>query len=142
MKKSLILLLILSCNRYSCLCYKLGENFFDTVSLHNAKIQSGEFPAQDTLTIISGKVIQYRQAPTNRIPPAMLVKVEHVLQGDTVNQEIWVEGDTDGSQCRPPVINFPLQSDYVFALNQDENKQFYLSGCGEYSLKTTTPLSR
>lgn len=125
---------------WSCLCYKLGDNFFDTVSLHNAKVKSGEFPQSEVLTIVSAKVIKYRDSPQGRVPPAMLVRVDQVLQGEMTRKEIWIEGDTDGSQCRPMVVNFPLRGNYLFALNQDEKAQFYLSGCGEYALNTKAPV--
>ena len=139
----LFILSLLVCSiSWSCVCYKLGDNFFDTVSMHNAKVNSGEIPPSEALTIVSAKVIKYRESPQGIVPPAMLVRVDHVLQGEIITQEIWVEGDTDGTQCRPMVVNFPLSENYMFALNQDEKAQFYLSGCGEYALNTNVPRTK
>ena len=40
-------------------------------------------------------------------------------------------------QCRPTVISFPINDSFVFAVNRDENKQYYISGCGNYYLQTS-----
>ncbi len=120
----------------ACICMPLGDNFFDTVTQHNRKIANGEFPKTDALTVVTGKVIRYSDAPADTIPDAMLVKVNQVIQGNVATRKIWVHGDVDGMQCRPPVINFPVDTKYIFAVNRDEHNQLYISGCGYYFSRT------
>ena len=130
--------ILLSTSTFSCVCAKLGENFFDTVNQHNAKVDHGEYPVSDALTVFTGKVLSYQEAPPGVIPGSMLVEVDQLLQGKLSKKEVWIEGDTYGMQCRPAVITFPINETFVFAVNSDENQQYYISGCGTYYLQTGT----
>lgn len=137
-----IIISILTSNlAMACICAKLGDNFFDTVNQHNIKVGNGEYPATEALTVFTGKVIKYEDAPLGSIPGSMLVKVNQVMQGSVTTKNILIQGDVDGMQCRPPVINFPINTNYIFAANQDENNKYYISGCGYYYLETTSPSS-
>jgi hypothetical protein len=80
--------------------------------------------------------MQYNEVPKHVIPSSMQVKVSHVVQGKVTEKLIWIDGDTDGLQCRPPVINFKLNSTYIFAVQQDQKKNYFISGCGYYSQET------
>jgi len=124
---------------HACICMKLGSDFFDTVSQHNTKVNNGEYPASDTLTILTGRVEKYQSSPNGTIPIAMLLKVGQIIQGSVAEKAIWVEGDTDGMQCRPPVIDYNINSNYIFAIQQDVKKHYYISGCGYYSKATASP---
>lgn len=130
-----LLLLCLSHLSYACICIELGTNFFDTVHQHNTKVEQGEYPPTDALTIFTGQVKEYELTTPGIIPKAMFIEVSDLIQGESIPKLIRVEGDTDGSQCRPPVIQFSINSSYIIAANQDETGQFYLSGCGHYYLK-------
>lgn len=121
----------------ACTCDKLGSTFFETIYKHNKLIESGEFPLSDALTVFSGKVIRYQDAPPHTVPPAMLVEVKQVAQGKLEKQTIWIQGDTDGLQCRPPIIWFDLGAKYWFATNKDSEGNHYLSVCGQYYIKTS-----
>lgn len=132
--------LILSSHTFACFCMKLGDNFFDTINQHNIKVKNNEFPITDKLTIFTGKVIKYQTMPEQGvIPPSMQVKVEHILQGDIAAKKIWIYGDEEGIQCRPPIINFHLNTHYIFAVNHDEDGTYFISICGYYYLQTTSP---
>lgn len=120
----------------ACICARLGDNFFDTVNQHNSKVNTGEYPRADELTVVTGRVMAYSPAPKHIIPAAMQIKVGNVLQGKVDDKLIWVNGDEDGYQCRPAVLRFPLNTTYVFALQHDEKGQLFISGCGYYSLPT------
>jgi hypothetical protein len=131
-----ILTILLSANATACICPKLGEDFFDTVSQHNNKIKTGEYPQSDALTIVTGRVIKYQETPEGVIPPSMQVKVGQIIQGNPTTKTIWIDGDTNGYQCRPPITHFKVDAKYIFAIQQDENKKYYISGCGYYSKRT------
>ncbi len=137
----IIISILISNLAMACICAKLGDNFFDTVNQHNIKIKNGEYPATETLTVFTGKVIKYEDAPVGNMPGSMLVKVNQVMQGSVSTKNILVYGDVDGMQCRPPIIDFQINTHYIFAVNQDENNQYYISGCGYYYLETKSPSS-
>jgi hypothetical protein len=133
---SLAICSVVSIKLYACICAPIGDGFFDTVQQHNLKVARGEYPQNEALIIFSGKVLNYEASPRGQIPKSMLVEVHQLLQGEISTKEIWLDGDTDGMQCRPPVINFKIDSNYIFAINRDENQRNYISICGQYTLKT------
>lgn len=69
---------------------------------------------------------------------AMEVEVLEVLKGQTRAKKIRIWGD-DGRHCRPYVSAFPLQTEWLFAIEKlpaDERypEDYYISNCGEYWL--------
>ncbi len=115
----------------ACSCANLGENFFETVSLHNIKVQSGEYPKSLELTVVSAEVDKYLQLRSGPEPTEMLLNISGVVQGSLDENTLIVQGD-NGFSCMPYVTAFPIGKKFLFALNKYENK-FYISSCGYYS---------
>lgn len=134
---STLLFQILFTNAYACICIKLGDDFFDTVNQHNNKVKSGEYPQTDALTIFTGRVIKYQPMPDGAIPPSMQIKIAQVIQGEVNQKTVWVDGDTNGMECRPPIITFDIGKTYIVAAQKDEKNRYYISSCGYYSQETT-----
>jgi hypothetical protein len=91
--------------------------------------------------VFRGKVIEYywdkRDTKHKRAPLAMAVEVKEVYRGATKSGKLTVWGD-NGMQCRPYVTQFPIETEWVFALSKDrfsENRELAVSGCGAYWLQ-------
>lgn len=121
----------------ACMCAPLGKSFFETVFLHNQKVQSGEWPAQEELTLLTALVKDYKQLRPGPYPTEMVLEVSDVIQGTLEKSELVVEGD-NGMQCRPYVTEFQIGKKFIFAINKDKDGH-YISACGVYS-KEVTPL--
>lgn len=137
----ILITIVISNLAAACICIKMGDDFFDTVNRHNIKIKNGQLPVTDFLTVFTGEVIKYQDAPIGIIPASMLVKVKQIIQGSIPAKSIWVYGDYDGMQCRPPITAFHLNANYIFAANQDANNKYYISSCGYYYSQTKSPSS-
>jgi hypothetical protein len=91
--------------------------------------------------VARAKVIAYRWHSTDTArkyrPLAMILEIKEVYKGAVRSAKITVWGD-NGMQCRPYVIQFPIGTEWVFALSKDSEKatkgEWVISGCGEYWL--------
>lgn len=121
---------------HACTCMPLGDDFFETVHLHNEKIQSGEWPKELALTVITAEVKEHRKKE-EPFPTEMVLEVSDVIQGELSQKSVVVEGD-NGALCRPYVASFPIGKRFILALNQ-ENGIRYISICGQYAKEITRP---
>ena len=129
-------LLIFTKSAFACTCEELGTNFFETVSLHNSKVESGEYSEVMELTIVSADVVKYLQLRNSPYPTEMLLNVSGVIQGDLSSKSLIVEGD-DGFSCSPYVMNFSIGKKYLLALGKYKGR-YYISSCGHYSTSIET----
>ncbi len=89
--------------------------------------------------IIVGRVTSYQGlTPSQNAPLAADIEIQRVLKGNNTSEKVRVFGDT-GALCRPYINKFPLNTNWVFALNSlstgaSGESQYYISNCGEYSL--------
>ena len=91
--------------------------------------------------IIVGKVTNYHGLiPSQNAPLAADIEIQRVLKGNNTSEKVRVFG-SDGliAFCRQPTDKFPLNTNWVFALNllstgANGEPQYYISSCGEYSL--------
>ncbi len=80
---------------------------------------------------------QYQVEPTQQIPLSMTVEVQENYKGKARSRKLVVWGD-NGTICRPYVTQFPIGSEWVFALSPDswtKKGELAVSVCGEYSLQ-------
>lgn len=100
--------------------------------------------------IVSGKVLSQKGNSMDFSVDRILLDRE--INGKEYKKDIRIWGD-DGKECRPPISNFPLASDWLFALKkiaiEPENgfnpntpnisfgrkNDYYISMCGAYWLK-------
>jgi hypothetical protein len=85
--------------------------------------------------IVRGKVLAYH-GQSRAVDLAMDVEVLEVLKGTTNSRRIRIWGD-NGAQCRPYVKAFPVQTEWILAINKltrEESAQgdYFISVCGEY----------
>ena len=85
--------------------------------------------------IVRAKVLNYH-GRSEEIDLAMDVEVLEVLKGDTGTARIRIWGD-NGMQCRPYVSRFPVQTEWIFAIDKLTSKEgrpgdYVISVCGEY----------
>ena len=88
--------------------------------------------ARDAPLIIHGKITRHDSGYS----PAMVVHVSEVLKGAMLDSGMVVQMG-DGMLCRPTLGSFPLNSEWVLALNGSGSKPgdgWALSRCGEYWL--------
>ncbi len=110
---------------FACSCIPPSKSFLEILS-------RADF-------IIVGKVTNYHGViPSQNIPLAADVEIQRVLKGNNTSEIVRVFGDT-GALCRPYANKFPLNTNWVFALNllstgANGELQYYISSCGEYSL--------
>ncbi len=88
--------------------------------------------------IIRAKVLGYH-GRSRGVDLAMDVEVQEVFKGATKAERIRIWGD-NGSQCRPYVSGFPVQTEWIFAIGRlagEEGRRgdYYINGCGEYWAK-------
>lgn len=133
---SLILGVGLSWSAVACTCIPLGDDFFETVHLHNEKIRSGEWSDELVLTVVTAKVKEHKQVE-EPFPTEMVLEVTGVIQGEVEQKSLTVEGD-NGALCRPYVMSFPVGKHFIFALNQ-EGGTHYISICGQYAKEISVP---
>lgn len=95
--------------------------------------------AQESQLVIRGKVLAYNWpafdlAKQGR-PISMTVEVKEVFKGSVRLSQITVWGD-NGIQCRPYVTQFPIGTEWIWALSSgpSERSELSISICGEYSL--------
>jgi hypothetical protein len=91
--------------------------------------------APGTELIVRAKVLAYH-GKSRDVDLAMDVQVLEVLKGTTPSRKIRIWGD-DGVMCRPYVKNFPLQTEWVFAIRKLTGEgsaagDYFISVCGEY----------
>ena len=119
---------------WACSCLPFGDDFFETVYLHNSKVKSGEWAESSALTIVVAEVSEQltpRQGQQNFGSEFMRVNVIGSLQGNSAAKELTIKGG-DGASCEMPVSSFIVGKKYVLALNQNEQAQYFMSLCGNY----------
>ncbi len=97
--------------------------------------------ARQAELVVRGKVIGYGGGVIPFVgereqPLGMVVEVQEVYKGNVVTKRLMIRGG-NGMQCRPYVTQFPIGSEWVFSLYQnDENwkPQLVIRACGEYWL--------
>ncbi len=113
---------------HACSCARIDTPFVQTVP--------------DAAVVIRGKVLAYQgdQSDVALKRPGsihwMTVEVQEVLKGQVRSQNLTVWGD-NGMICRRYVSEFPLNSEWVFALSPDtwsEKGELAISSCGQYAL--------
>jgi hypothetical protein len=91
--------------------------------------------------VARAKVIEYRWHPNDTArkyrPLAMILEIKEIYKGVVRSAKITVWGD-NGMQCRPYVMQFPIGTEWVFALSKDSERatkgEWVISVCGEYWL--------
>lgn len=132
-----LLVTFYSSSANACSCRTLGEDFFETVFLHNQKIEMGEWPRTMALSIVTAEVKDYLQLRPGPEPTEMILDVADIIQGSVLSKQLVVQGD-DGASCMPYVTQFAKGKKFVFALNQYQG-QYYISSCGFYSKEMSRP---
>jgi hypothetical protein len=96
--------------------------------------------AEQSEVVVRGKVIAYQWGKDDKqdgsIPPAMTVEVNEVYKGTMSRSKVTVWGD-NGMQCRPYVNQFPVGTEWVFALSSDPGSskgELAVSICGDHWL--------
>lgn len=88
-------------------------------------------------SIVRARVVAYH-GKSRGVDLAMDVDVLEVLKGVVASRRIRIWGD-NGSQCRPYVSGFPVDTEWVFAINRLKQVgsfgDFFVNGCGEYWAK-------
>lgn len=123
---------------HACSCMSISDNFFATVLKYNEFVATSRNPNRQPLTVLTGKIVKYGEMGTQH-PKNMTVQVSHVLQGETVTEEIVVNGD-DGYSCRPYVENFEIGKFYALAITKDK-ENYAISSCGTYWQEIQSPLT-
>jgi hypothetical protein len=108
--------------------------------------------AKKSELVIRGKVLEYNWYQYNPLgqrykddreqkekgrPLSMTLEVQESYKGKPKSRQIVVWGD-NGMICRPYVTQFPIGTEWVFALSPDswtEKGELAVSVCGEYSLQ-------
>ncbi len=106
--------------------------------------------AKKSQLVIRGKVLEYNWYKSNLqgqrykdeqerkgTPLSMTVEVEEVYKGKIKSRKVVVWGD-NGMICRPYVTQFPIGTEWVFALSPDswtKKGELAISVCGEYLLQ-------
>ncbi len=119
---------------FACSCMPFGEDFFETVYLHNSKVKTGEWPESAALTVVVAQVSKQPASPTgeqNFGPSEMTVNVIGSLQGNSAAKQLVIKGG-DGASCEVPVSTFKETKRYVFALSRNDVGEYYMSLCGNY----------
>ncbi len=88
--------------------------------------------------LVRGVVLGYH-GEQRGLPLAMDIKVLEVYRGKTEESQIRIWGD-NGWLCRPSVSQFPVGTEWIFALNGPGSKPgmspgYALSVCGQFWLK-------
>ncbi len=125
---SLTAMLLLSPATHACECSSSDSAFLKV--------------AMRSQMIVRAKVVEYHwdEADQNKMGTAvaMTVEIKEVFKGAAGSSRIKVWGD-DGSLCRPYVSQFPLNTEWVFALSEagygTGKGELEISVCGEYWLK-------
>jgi len=91
--------------------------------------------APRTHLIVRAKVANYH-GESRGVRLAMDVEVSEVFKGDAPAKTIRIWGD-NGAMCRPYVSGFPVQTEWIFAVNPLAGRpgEYFISICGEYWLK-------
>lgn len=94
--------------------------------------------AASTPVIVKGRVIAH--SSEQPIPLSFDFKVDDALRGK-VGGKIKIYGD-NGMMCRPYVSKFPVNSEWVLALDNSSSSRehkgsFAISGCGAYWLQVS-----
>lgn len=101
-----------------------------------------------TLVVLKGTVTKYGDVQPvhpewRSLPPrylSMNIKVESLLTG-VLEQELIKVWGGNGVQCFPPVITFPLGSEWIFIFVKDlkaaNSAEYVLGSCGEYWLRSS-----
>ncbi len=128
--------LLLAPSAHSCSCGSDGSSLIQL--------------AKKSELVIRGKVLEYnwyqydlqgqryknKQEPKGR-PLSMTVEVQEVYKGKITSRQVVVWGD-NGMICRPYVTQFPIGTEWVFALSPDswtKKGEIAISVCGEYALQ-------
>jgi hypothetical protein len=102
---------------HACSCGAVDTPFVQTVP--------------DAAVVIRGTVLADQWSPS-----AMTVEVSELLKGKLQAKQLTLRGSA-GLLCRPDISNFPVGSEWVFALSRDSwsNKgALEISSCGQYTL--------
>jgi hypothetical protein len=106
--------------------------------------------AKKSELVIRGKVLEYNWDRYNLegqrskdkqerkgTPLSMTVEVQEVYKGKLTSRQVVVWGD-NGMLCRPYVTQFPIGTEWVFALSPDpwtKKGELAIWVCGEYALQ-------
>jgi hypothetical protein len=107
--------------------------------------------AKKSKLVIRGKVLEYNwyqydlreqrykkdEQKREGRPLSMTVEVQEVYKGKMKSRQVVVWGD-NGMICRPYVTQFPIATEWVFALSPDswsKKGEMAISVCGEYALQ-------
>jgi hypothetical protein len=106
--------------------------------------------AKKSQLVIRGKVLNYNwyqydlqgqrykdEQKREGRPLSMTVEVQEIYKGKPKSRQVVVWGD-NGMMCRPYVTQFPIGTEWVFALSPDSRSQkgeIAISVCGEYALQ-------
>lgn len=64
----------------------------------------------------------------------LIVEIDSILLGKTDKRKVSIIGDKSGASCLEVLTHYLVGEKYAFALSKMKN-EYYLSACGEYSLK-------
>ena len=100
-------------------------------------VWAGKFSdvSQNTPLIVRGRVQHYGPALPHgeNLYENMTIDIVDIVRGQYEHQTLKILGDP-GYLCRPYISSstFPVEGEFLFALQQPQQQTVPLSGCGEY----------